>query len=213
MRILLALLFGMLGGVAQAATIVDERLYQPFALPDDVFQENCTPVCNSSWFSETRLVFFLPMLFDVPAGMRLGSAKIDYKLTFAGVGDFDNLRFFSFGYIEAPLQSFYPEVFPKLTSDSPTQIISDSIRLRVNKATRADWERDLFTSFEIGGAVGAAGRTVSEDAMRVGLNYRLTYKTVPLAPVPLPASGLVMLAALGGLVLASRRRAANGAYY
>ncbi len=212
MRILLAMLFGMLGGVAQAATIVDERQYGG-TLPDDVFEESCHATCYTSWFSDTRNVFGVPMIFDVPVGMRLASAKIDYKLTFSGVGDFDNMRFFSFGYIEAPLQSFYPDVFPELTSDTRTQVFSDSIRLRVNKATRADWERFLFTSFDIGGAVVAAGRMVSDDAMRVGLDYRLTYKTVPLAPVPLPASGLVMLAALGGLVLASRRRAANGASY
>lgn len=207
MRILMAFLFVMLGGVSQAATIVDEKLFQPVAITDDDFEEYCTSVCTTSWYSDTKFVLGIPMVFDVPLGKRLASAKIDYTLFFIGVGVFDQIDFNAFGYIQGPLRDYYPEVFPQLTSASPVSVSSNSIRLHVAGSTRPQWESNVFTSFDIGGTASAIGRTVSEKAMRVGIHYKLTYKTAPLAPVPLPASGVGMLLALAGLVLAARRRA------
>lgn len=67
-------------------------------------------------------------------------------------------------------------MFPQLTSASPVSVSKNLIRLHVAGSTRPQWESNVFTSFDIGGTATAIGRTVSEQAMRVGIHYKLTNK-------------------------------------
>lgn len=208
MRILMAFLFVMLGGIVHSATIVVENSWGPFALSDGDLEECYTSDCFGSRFAEPRIVDGFYFNFDVPTGMRLARARIDYTISFAGVGDFDYIRFWTNVEIVGPMPSYHGATAQaELTAASPTKEIKNSFKFPVSKSTMPPFSQPPYFVLDASGNSGAWGRNPSQGSMEIGLQYRFSYTTVPVAPVPLPASGIAMLLALSGLVLASRRRA------
>lgn len=147
MRILMALAFAVLSSTVQAATVVEERDFGLGPLYDRDVEECDSTDCYGSRFAEPNNHEYFLLDFLVPVGMRLARARLDYTLTFQGLGDFDDIRFWTNIEVAGPGPSYFGDgPSPDVTSKSPTAVVKNSFRFPVSKSTFPHFHT-LYISF------------------------------------------------------------------